>query len=204
MPHYNTLLAVAMAITTIVPAYAMEVVAGGQRNNANLESKLSSKLATLSAIVKALGQEVGAIRNCSIRGEYYDSTNRDCKTSTLGTQVSVNEGQIVGINAQIDAAAACNKNDKSYNWETGACNTSTGVNVRKVTNVQKKWRFPATTAQCDSSEIIVGGGGSCHAPKGYTYLRKNMPYNNGWFVSCDNFSVHQNVTATAYALCMKK
>jgi len=208
---HKAIFTITLACTAILPAYALEVVASSQnRATANLENKLASKLTALAALLEALGQKVEAMRNCSIQGEYYDITSKTCKTSVLGTKVAIIETDLNTLEARVDghdthinAAVACSRQKRSYNWHTKRCESASGNSVRKVSATKKAWRWPSASVQCASNETVVGGGGTCTASGGWMFVYKNYPYRNGWRISCDT-PQSKNARATVYALCMKK
>lgn len=77
------------------------------------------------------------------------------------------------------------------------------ISTRIVSKTKTEYRWPSATASCGSDEVVVGGGGSCSADNGWTFLKRSYPDNNGWNVSCDT-PEKKNNTARAYAICMKK
>lgn len=61
------------------------------------------------------------------------------------------------------------------------------------------WRFASAYADCGGATLL-GGGGSCWAPQGFTVLATSQPNGNGWLVSCDTTKDQDNY-ASAYAIC---
>jgi len=65
------------------------------------------------------------------------------------------------------------------------------------------YRWPAGTANCNSDEIVVGGGAVCSSEIGWMMLISSIPQGNGWYGACDSL---KNIYATinVYAICLKK
>lgn len=61
------------------------------------------------------------------------------------------------------------------------------------------WRQASAYADCGGSTLL-GGGGSCSAPEGFTVLATSQPQGNGWIVTCDTTKDQMNY-ASAYAVC---
>lgn len=53
--------------------------------------------------------------------------------------------------------------------------------------------------QCPVGKNLMSGGGQCEADHA-TYLRFSVPYGNGWYAVCDDYS-SRTQTVTVYALC---
>ena len=81
--------------------------------------------------------------------------------------------------------------------------SGTSVSTRTITKKISAWRWPSGTVNCDSNEVVVGGGASCNAPGGWMFIAESKPITNGWYAQCDT---PEKVTATldVYAICMKK
>ncbi len=60
------------------------------------------------------------------------------------------------------------------------------------------WRQAAAYAGCGGP--LLGGGGSCWAPQGFTVLATSQPSGNGWYVVCDTTKDQDNY-ASAFAIC---
>lgn len=61
------------------------------------------------------------------------------------------------------------------------------------------WRVASAYADCGGATLL-GGGGSCWAPQGFTVLATSQPNGNGWLAVCDTTKDQDNY-ASSYAIC---
>lgn len=208
----NPLLLILSLLALLPNVHAQERTAAGTMETQMSWSALNTKIATANTKADAVNTRIEQVIVCSRKGLLYAPGQSEADGQGC-VKPFVDDSAMNQLNTRMNSVLACAGQGRMFNGSscvTAAVATpaTPRLQCRVTSNVGPGPHY-ASRAQCNSDEILTGGGAQSETSgtnlcsgQGSSYIHATVPNGNGWVV--DGYCPEGGEACTiAYAICCK-